>query len=183
LGRSALKSIKSAWQRFRSNFWRSLALDVVLIAAVFFAIHSWQTRDLPIDEAAPETILALLDGSGIQSAVADGEVGIVYFFAPWCFYCRTSIGNLDDLVTNGNVAWASAVALDYSDAEEVREFVRETGMGLPVLMGNPSTAEDWSVRAFPTYYVIDADGRISSRSVGYSTSLGMRFRYSRALAW
>ena len=59
----------------------------------------------------------------------------------------------------------------------------ETGIGLPVLMGDISTARDWSVRAFPTYYVIDADGRISSRSVGYSTSLGMRFRYSRALAW
>jgi peroxiredoxin len=178
-----VKSIKPAWQKFRSNFWRSLALDAVLIAAVFFAIHSWQTRNLPIDEPAPETILALLDGSGIQSAFADGEAGIVYFFAPWCFYCRTSIGNLDDLLADGRVAWATAVALDYSDAEEVRAFVAETGVSLPVLMGDPSTAGDWSVRAFPTYYVIDADGRISSRSVGYSTSLGMRLRYSRALAW
>ena len=46
-------------------------------------------------------------------AVSEGEAGIVYFFAPWCFYCRTSIGNLDDLVADGNVAWATAVALDY----------------------------------------------------------------------
>jgi hypothetical protein len=35
---------------------------------------------------------------------------------------------------------------------------------------------DWSVRVFPTYYVIDSDGRIDSRSVGYSTWLGMRVR-------
>jgi hypothetical protein len=37
------------------------------------------------------------------------------------------------------------------------------------------------VRAFPTYYVIDADGRISSRSVGYSTGFGMLMRNWLAL--
>jgi len=54
---------------------------------------------------------------------------------------------------------------------------------MPVLMGDDSTARDWSVRAFPTYYVIDTEGRISSRSVGYSTRLGMWLRYKRARAW
>jgi len=178
-----LKRIQSGWQQFRSNFWRSLALDVVLILTVFFAIHSWQTRNLPVDQPAPDTILPLLDGSGMRSALTRGETGIVYFFAPWCFYCRTSIGNLDDLVAGNEAAWGVAVALDYADAGEVRAFVDETGISLPVLMGDASTAGDWSVRAFPTYYVIDASGRISSRSVGYSTQLGMWLRYSKARAW
>lgn len=155
----------------------------MLILGVFLTIHAWQTRDLPIDEPAPQTLLSLLDSPGIQSAVREGEAGIIYFFAPWCFYCRTSIDNLDKLLNNGKLAWATAVALDYGDADEVREFVNETGIGLPVLLGNAGTARDWSVKAFPTYYVIDAEGNISSRSVGYSTSLGMRLRYSKALAW
>ena len=178
--RPALKQLISHWQKFRKHFWLSLAFDVVLISAVFFAVHSWQTRNLPVDEPAPETILALLDGSGIHPAVITGEAGIVYFFAPWCFYCRTSIDNLDELVAEGKVAWATVVALDYQDAAEVQEFIDETGVSLPVLMGNPATASDWSVRAFPTYYVIDADGRITSRAVGYSTRAGMRFRHWRA---
>jgi peroxiredoxin len=166
----------NTWRRLRSNFWLALAFDVILIATVFFAVHGWQTRHLPIDEPAPETVLALLDGSEISSAVTAGEAGIVYFFAPWCFYCRTSIGNLDGLVADGKVSWATAIALDYANAGEVREFIVRTGISLPVLMGNHQTAADWSIRAFPTYYVIDADGHISSRSVGYSTKLGMLFR-------
>lgn len=180
MGRPALKQLIGHWQKFRKHFWLSLAFDVVLISVVFFAVHSWQTRDLPVDEPAPETILALLDGSGIFPAVSNGEAGIVYFFAPWCFYCRTSIDNLDELVADGKVAWATVVALDYQDAAEVKEFIDETGVSLPVLMGNPATAADWSVRAFPTYYVIDAAGQISSRAVGYSTKAGMRFRHWRA---
>jgi len=173
--------IKKYWQSLRSRFWLSLAFDAVLIAGVFYAVHSWQTRELPINEPAPETVLALLDGSGISSAVSAEEVGIVYFFAPWCFYCKTSIGNLDDLVADGRISWATTVALDYTDAGEVQEFIDKTGVVLPVLMGNPGTAFDWSVRAFPTYYVIDANGRISSRSVGYSTWLGMLARTRMAL--
>ncbi len=30
--------------------------------------------------------------------------------------------------------------------------------------------------AFPTYFVIDGDGQIVSRSVGYSTSIGLQTR-------
>lgn len=169
--------IQSLWRRLRSRFWLSLAFDVALIVMVFFAVHSWQTRDLPLDEPAPETVLALLDGSGIYSAVQPGEAGIVYFFAPWCFYCRSSIGNLNDLVADGNVAWGVVIALDYASAAEVQEFIDETAVTLPVLMGNPATAADWSIRGFPTYYVLDDSGLISSRAVGYSTMLGMRVRY------
>ena len=168
--------IEQIWGKFRSNFWLSLAFDAALILAVFLAIHSWQTRDLPRDEPAPQTVLQLLDGDSAQSAVMNGEAGIVYFFAPWCFYCKTSIGNLDKLVRDGRVAWGTVVALDYTDPSEVREFIDSTGVSLPVLMGTAQTAANWSVRAFPTYYVIDADGRISSRSVGYSTLLGMWVR-------
>lgn len=167
---------KRAWRRLRSNFWGSLAFDAILILAVFAAVHAWQTRELPIDEVAPETVLAVLDGSGQLSAVQPGEAGIVYFFAPWCYYCRTSIDNLDQLVGGGKVAWGTAVALDYADEAEVRDFVQRTGIGLPVLLGDGRTATDWSVRGFPTYYVIDADGQIHSRSVGYSTLAGMWLR-------
>lgn len=171
--------MKAAWDRLRQRRWTALAVDVAIVVGVLLGVHAWQTRDLPVDEPAPETVLALLDGSGLAPAIRPGEVGIVYFFAPWCFYCKTSIGNLDELA-NGGAAWGRAIALDYGGPDEVREFVESTGLEAPVLMGTAQTAADWSVRAFPTYYVIDAEGRIHSRSVGYSTWLGMRWRAWRA---
>jgi len=101
---------------------------------------------------------------------------------------RTTAGNragpvgwLGNSICGDCRSWATTVALDYTDASEVQEFIDKTGVTLPVLMGNPGTASDWSVRAFPTYYVIDAEGRISSRSVGYSTGFGMLIRNWLAL--
>ena len=164
------------WRRLRSHKWLSLSLDVVLIIVVLLAVHAWQTRNLPVDEPAPETVLALLDGSGVAFAAEEGATGIIYFFAPWCFYCKSSISNLDNLVADGRIAWGRAIALDYESSAAVQAFVDDTEISLPVLMGNSKTAADWSIRGFPTYYVIDAQGNISSRSVGYSTWLGMWVR-------
>lgn len=176
-GRGIRARLVAAWRRLRSHYWLALAFDAAAILLVFAAVHAWQTRDLPIDQAAPRTVLPLLGGQGVGPAVQEGKAGIVYFFAPWCGICRVSIGNLDELVAEGRVAWATVVALDYQQADEVREFIDKTGVSLPVLMGDAQTARDWSIGAFPTYYVIDAEGRISSRSVGYSTTPGMWFRH------
>lgn len=164
------------WRRLRASFWGSLVFDAALLVLVLWAVHAWQTRDLPINQPAPFTRAPLLDGSGLADAVRPGEAGIVYFFAPWCGICRVSIDNLDSLVADGHVAWGSAVALDFANPAEVQEFVDDTGISLPVLLGSGQTAADWSIQAFPTYYMIDAQGTIHSRTVGYSTLLGMRVR-------
>ena len=111
-----------AWRRLRSHKWLSLSLDVVLIVGVLLAVHAWQTRNLPVNEPAPETVLALLDGSGVASARKEGVAGVIYFFAPWCFYCKSSISNLDDLVADGRIGWGRAVALDYESAKAVQEL-------------------------------------------------------------
>jgi len=68
------------------------------------------------------------------------------------------------------------VALEYGDLNEVRDFIKETGVNLPVLLGSQKTTKDWQIRAFPTYFVINKTGQIVSRSVGYSTSLGLQIR-------
>jgi len=168
--------LKQKWQHFRANTWRALAFDVAAMLLVFWAVHTWQTRELPIDLPAPATRLPALAEAGLQDAVRPGQLGIVYFFAPWCRVCRISIGNLDSLVASGVVDWGVTIALDYASAEEVADFVAETGVTVPVLLGDAGTIADWSIAAFPTYYVIDAGGNIHSRAVGYSTWLGMRWR-------
>ena len=168
--------LKAGWKVLRGHYWGSLVVDVVLIITAFLLINMWQTRDLPDDEHMPPLELAWLDEMRADFILVPGQVGVIYFFAPWCFYCRKSIDNLDRLVASGKLAWARVVALEYNSMDEIREFINETGVDLPVLLGGPKTSGDWNIRAFPTYFVIDEEGQIASRSVGYSTSVGLRAR-------
>ena len=171
-----IEKIKIGWKALRRHFWGSLIVDVVLLISAFFLISQWQTRDLPDDDHTPPLELSWLDDMRADSIMVPGEVGVIYFFAPWCFYCKHSINNLDSLVASGKLAWARTVALDYGSLDEVREFIRETGVNLPVLLGDPGTTSDWNIRAFPTYFVIDESGQIVHRSVGYSTKIGLQTR-------
>ena len=176
-GRQLVKGkLVSAWKALRGNFWGALMFDVALLIAAFVLISMWQTRNLPDDDHTPPLQAVWLDDMQADSVMVPGEVGVVYFFAPWCFYCKTSIDNLDELVASGQLAWARVVALEYESLEEVREFIRETAVELPVLLGSSQTTSDWQIRGFPTYFVIDGDGRIVSRSVGYSTKIGLQTR-------
>lgn len=171
-----IAKLKNAWRTLRGHFWGSLAVDVALIVTAFMLVSMWQTRDLPNDDYTPPLELAWLDDMRADTVLVPGKVGVIYFFAPWCFYCRKSIDNLDELVTSDKLAWARLVALEYGDLDEIREFIKETGVDLPVLLGGPQTSNDWSIRGFPTYFVIDEDGQIASRSVGYSTRIGLQTR-------
>jgi thiol-disulfide isomerase/thioredoxin len=165
-----------AWKRLRSHYWGALGFDLLFIILLFWAVHAWQTRNLPIGEQPPSLPLLALDSALAPAPPPPGRGGVVYFFAPWCHYCRHSIDNLDELVRSGSVDWARTVALDYGDVFEVQEFVDQTGLTLPVLMGDAHTAREWGVTAFPTYFVIGTDGRIKHHAVGYSTKLGMWWR-------
>ena len=136
----------------------------------------WQTRNLPDDEHTPSLEPVWLDEMKAESVMVPGQVGVVYFFAPWCFYCRKSIDNLDELVSSGQLAWARVVALEYENLDDVRGFIKETGVQLPVILGSAQITKDWQIRGFPTYFVIDGDGKIVSRSVGYSTKIGLQAR-------
>ena len=168
--------LQTAWKALRANYWGSLAFDVTVILMAFALLQAWQTRNLPDDEHTPPLELAWLDDKQADSVMVPGETGVIYFFAPWCFYCKHSIGNLNKLVASGKLSWARTVALDYRNLDEVREFIRETNINLPVLLGNQQTFQDWQIRAFPTYFVINGKGQITSRSVGYSTSIGLQSR-------
>lgn len=170
------RKLRKAWAALRRHYFASLAFDAVLIVLVFVLVNIWQTRDLPNNEYTPPLELAWLDDMRADSVMVAGETGVVYFFAPWCVYCRHSIDNLDELVSNGDLAWARVIALDYKKLDEVREFIRQTGVHLPVLLGSAQTTRDWQIRGFPTYFIIDGAGRIVSRSVGYSTKIGLQAR-------
>ncbi len=157
-----------------------MLMDAFLIMIVLLAFSWWQNRGslAAAGQAAPDFTLSALDGSVHQlSQYQDREV-LVYFFAPWCSICRYSADNLNDLRADRDESelMILMVALSYEDRSEVEAFAKDLALEVPVLLGGEQQSQDYQIVGFPTYYVIDQAGLLASKSMGYSTELGMRLR-------
>ena len=173
-------NLKAAYQRLRSHWLGSLLLDAAMIAVVYLGISAWQTRNLlPVESAtvAPAFTLTALDGETYSLAEARGRKVLLYFFAPWCNVCNLSAHNLEDMhrKRGGDLA-IYLVAIGYGSVGEVRDYGSRHNLTMPILLDDGSVARNYRIAATPTYYVLDEEGAVLSRSVGYSTGLGMRWR-------
>jgi thiol-disulfide isomerase/thioredoxin len=119
-----------------------------------------------------------LEGSSVELGVATGRPEVLYFFAPWCGVCESSSANIASLRESRGEGELGIVAigLDYDDPAEIRRFAGIHGLGIPVLLGDDETRRAFRVGSYPTIYILDREGRIDHRLVGYTTSLGLKLR-------
>ncbi|TMP38005.1 TlpA family protein disulfide reductase [Pseudoalteromonas rubra] len=155
-------------------------LQLIIFAIVFLAVTAYQELGMLADDgqaSAPYFSLPVLEQPTQRVSIKSlqGQQSVVYFFAPWCSICRYSMPNLNKLHEAGKVN-AVAIALDFENKDAVSAFVDDLSLSMPVLLGNRSTASDYKVKAYPTYYVLSDDLKVVERSVGYSSELGIRAR-------
>jgi len=163
----------------RSRWLRHLA-EVVLFVVVIVGIQAWRSHDLlPADERtlAPAFDLVDLEGGHWSPDALRGKPAVLYFFAPWCGVCAASSPQLrwfDRWAGEG--VQVVLVGLDWNSQAELVEYARKHDLSLPVLAGGLSTAASYRIRGYPTYYVLDAGGRIAGRDFGYTTAPGLWLR-------
>lgn len=159
---------------------KGLLLNTLFLVVAFIAISAFQTRNMlaTSGEMAPALRGLLLSGETYDLAAIGDRPVLVYFFAPWCTFCAVSSNNLVRLrrFRDDDSLEILAVALDWQNLDEVRDYVDRHELDLPVLLGESSIAQDWSVYAFPTYYVLDSKRGIRRRDLGYSTQFGLWWR-------
>ncbi len=164
----------------RSRRVRSLLLNGVFFLAVFVVLTAYQTRNMLSagGQPAPSLNGITLAGEAYDLAAAESRPALVYFFAPSCKVCAASADNLNRLRRwrdESDLAMV-AVALDWGNVEEVRAYVERHELDITVVLGDASVAREWQIYAFPSYYVLDSDRRITRRDIGYSSQLGLLWR-------
>ncbi|MBE1287263.1 MAG: TlpA family protein disulfide reductase [Alteromonadaceae bacterium] len=165
--------------KFRS-LRRSL-IEICVFIVILMAIVWYQQRNMLVADGTvtiPEHQFVSLDGR-TQPLLDNDKPTLVYFFAPWCKVCYWSINNVDELDSEQvNVV---KIALSFQNLEEVERFVQETGTKRRnVLLGTRSTAHTFQISAFPSVYILNNQGAVVGRSVGYSTEFGMKVKLAFA---
>ncbi|WP_252731902.1 TlpA family protein disulfide reductase [Paraglaciecola arctica] len=163
-------------RKFKVSKWLTLLRDIVVLVAVFFAINSWQSRnllDVDTHVELSEHLLVGMDGE-VNAVYESNKPTLIYFFAPWCSVCSLSIGNLEYLDTDKvNIV---RIALDYSNVEEVRSFADKHHISSQILLGHNELKQQFKIQGYPTYYIMDQDQKVLAKSFGYSSALGLKLR-------
>lgn len=152
--------------------WRRPVAELVEASA---AVSTGPAAELqPIEGSPLAPSLQLTDIEGKRWLLEDlrGEVVLVNFWATWCPPCVEEIPSLGRLDVHMYGQPFRVVSVDVGEqAAQVQAFLKRVPADFPVLLDpEGSVTGPWNIRAFPTSFIIDREGR-------------MRYGYFGGLEW
>ncbi len=109
-----------------------------------------------------------LDGKIYTWKDLKGKVIIVDFWASWCKPCRKSLPELDEIYKKYE---GKVIVIGFSKDEDenaVKDFLRELPVSYPVAMSNRKIEDMFGgILGLPTSFLIDKNGKIVRRFLGY----------------
>jgi len=122
---------------------------------------------------APDFTLTSLDGKTITLSQLKGKVVLLDFWATWCAPCRLAIPHLNDLYEANRERGLEIIglSLDKGSPARVRKFALNMGIQYTIIMADDDLVKRYGISPIPTTYLIDREGYITNKWVGFSQNL------------
>ena len=154
--------------------WIITLLNLLLTLGVIRKVNNNQqsaqkvpftTHGLEAGTAAPDFTAETLDGEQVSLATYAGRSIDFHFLSAHCMPCREVLSEILELAPLAANAGVEFVFVMTDEAPQVRAFVEEFQITLPVLVA-PRTGNDFAtaykIGGTPNYCLIDGQGRIVS---------------------
>jgi DsbE subfamily thiol:disulfide oxidoreductase len=131
-----------------------------------------QTENSP----APSFSMETLDGGTVSLDEMRGEIVVINFWATWCGPCRQEAPAFRRLSREYGSQGVRFLGInERDDRASAQAFVREFKLDYPSVFDPAGRlAYDFALYAMPTTFVVDPDGIIRYRFVGYLTEADLR---------
>ena len=123
--------------------------------------------------AAPGFTLKSLSGDNVTLSSFKGKnVVLLDFWATWCPPCREAMPHLQKLHEEYGKKGLTIMSINLQEKEStVKKFIKSNGFTFNILLDQTGeVANAYGVRGIPTMVLIDKNGKISMKKVGYSES-------------
>jgi thiol-disulfide isomerase/thioredoxin len=147
---------------------------VVIILMAFFLVTACSGSGSKgeiekMEGGAPDFTLPSVDGSMVRLSDYQGKVIMVDFWATWCPPCQEMIPVLSKLhkrySKKGLVILG--ISLDQEGLGILGPYVYENRIPYKILLGNDLLKRDFGVISIPTLFMIDREGRLVRKFMGY----------------
>jgi cytochrome c biogenesis protein CcmG/thiol:disulfide interchange protein DsbE len=142
-----------------------------VVAAAFGYVRLAENKGyaLKAGSEAPGFRLSSLGGGEVDLAAQRGKVVVLNFWATWCPPCVAEMPSLERLHRALAPEGLAVVTVSTDEDEgELRRFISERGLTLPVLKdpGGRVAAGEYRTTGYPETFVLDREGRILQHVVG-----------------
>lgn len=118
---------------------------------------------------APDVALKDINGNWVRLRDLEGKVVFLNFWATWCPPCRLEMPKMEELhkeFANGDLVILAINNLE--KAKEIRTFFEDHNLTFTSLLDSEGKAlESFQTWSLPTTYLIDKDGKIVGKAIGY----------------
>lgn len=118
---------------------------------------------------APDFTLKSRSGENIKLSELRGQVVMINFWASWCGPCRQEMPILDQLYQRYEPMGFTLLGVNVEeDSAAAEKVLREIPVSFPVLYDSKNqVSENYQVRAMPSTFLIDRDGKVRYLHKGY----------------
>ena len=118
---------------------------------------------------APDFTLQTPDGKPYSLSALKGKPVLLDFWATWCGPCRKAMPSVEKVFQQYKDQGLMVLGVDGGEeGAVVADFLRKTPMAYPAVLSLESTVlKDYQVKAFPSFILIDRDGKIAAYEVGF----------------
>ena len=137
------------------------------------------SRDVPpleVGEPAPGFALEGLDGGEVSLAALDGKVVVLNFWASWCGPCRLEMPDFQKAWEEHREQEVVFVGIAVDDtASEASKFAEQVGVTYPLALDTTGdVARAYRIRAVPSTYFIDREGKLATTLHGLANQGALR---------
>ena len=146
------------------------------LGGAFFLSGCSKGEEEPFSALAPDFSLKSFDGRDITLSQLKGKVVLLDFWATWCGPCKESIPHLIQLYKDYRESGFELVGMniDKGDGETVRRFVTSMDIPYPIVIAPEDVVRNYRVTGIPATFLIDKEGKIRERVVGFSGAIAQR---------